>query len=281
MAKKQVNGDEAGKLGSGLNDLVFLGSEIKAGRLGRSLTQEHLAKATGYSLSYVSKVESGLIVPSQRFVEGCDLALGTDGLYARLRARVVNTGLPAWFQPFVQQERKARWITEYSLTLVPGLLQTGDYARAVFEAWAPDATAEEIAQQVKARLERQQVLAGETPASFWAILHECCLRIPVGGPAVMRDQLAHLVTMAALPQVTLQVLPIELGAPPSTDPMIVLRQSDGQECLYSDTVMGGQLSNDEARLSDAARRIERLKADALAPRRSIVLLNQLAEGFHE
>ncbi|MDT0270631.1 helix-turn-helix transcriptional regulator [Streptomyces sp. DSM 44915] len=281
MLKKQASDVETGVSGRGLNDLVFLGSEIRTGRLGRKITQEHLGKATGYSLSYVSKVESGLIVPSQRFVEGCDLALGTDGLFTRLRARVVATGLPAWFQPFVQRERRARLITEYSVLVVPGLLQTGAYARALFEAYAPDTPAETLDRQVQARLERQLVLTGDEPASFWAVLHECCLRIPVGGRAVMRAQLAHLVTMAALPHVTLQVLPISLGAPPSVEQLIVLRQQDGQECLYSDTVMGGQLSEEEGRLSDVARRIERLKADALAPRQSVALVNQLAEEHDE
>jgi Domain of unknown function (DUF5753) len=115
----------------------------------------------------------------------------------------------------IDHENTAAAISGFEPTLVPGLLQTGDYARALLKQ-AGRVSAEEIDDRVAARLTRQSLFSRERPARFTFYLHEFCLRLPVGGPAVMADQLQHLERMSLRPYLTLRVVPTSLGAHAAT-----------------------------------------------------------------
>ncbi|GAA3861964.1 helix-turn-helix domain-containing protein [Streptomyces sedi] len=263
-----------------MNDLEYLGREVKVAREGRKLTQSQLGKATGYSESYVSKVEAGTIIPSEKFAMGCDLALGTNGAIERLRERLVKRGHPSWFAPFAKLEQKAVEIFDYSVWTLPGLLQTPDYARAMFRAGAPEQPEERVEERTEARMTRKEILTNETPPAFWAVIQESALHSHIGGSGGMRDQLLHLTEMAQMPNVAIQVLPYEAGAPAATEPFIRLRLRDGREIVYSDTAMGGQMSEAPDPVAFAARAADLLRADALSPKASIRLLKKIAKGIH-
>jgi transcriptional regulator with XRE-family HTH domain len=120
--------------------------------------------------------------------------------------------LPQWFRAYVDLEAVAEQIRSYEGHLVPGLLQTEEYMRALMHATLRDRRPEEIDRRVALRLTRQQLLTREGGPFLWAVVDEAALRRPVGGPKVLRAQLERLIEAATLPRVSLQVLPFEVGA---------------------------------------------------------------------
>jgi hypothetical protein len=118
--------------------------------------------------------------------------------------------LPTWFQTYIGLEQAAKQLRTYENQFVPGLLQTPEYARAVvsFGRYGDD-----IDRRVDMRMQRQQVLAGRNPLTLWAILDEAVVHRMVGGRQILRDQIQHLIDMAGLPNVTIQVLRYSAGTP--------------------------------------------------------------------
>jgi transcriptional regulator with XRE-family HTH domain len=124
--------------------------------------------------------------------------------------------LPAWFGVHVSLETAATHIRSYESAVAPGLLQTPEYARAVLERGLPRISPDVLERRVHLRTTRQELLKREDPAApqLWAVLDETVLRRPAGSPKVMRGQIDHLLEMADLPNVTLQVCPFEAGLHP-------------------------------------------------------------------
>jgi hypothetical protein len=122
-----------------------------------------------------------------------------------------GNAVPAWFAPYLGLEQAAEVIRCYEVQFVPGLLQTRDYARAVLQIEAGDNPDLDTEQQVDVRMRRQQVLHRPRPPRLWAVIDEAALRRPIGGAAVARTQLEHLIEMARLSQVSIQVTPFSSG----------------------------------------------------------------------
>ncbi|MFI5521197.1 helix-turn-helix domain-containing protein [Streptomyces platensis] len=265
-----------------LNPLQRFGRDIKQVRLARKLTQKQLGRATGYSEGYVSKVESGTLLPrpSEKFAKGCDLTFGTGELFAGLLRRIEEGDHPSWFVPYLNLEKKAARILDYSTDLVMGILQTEEYAQAVFQAYFAREDEEVIEGKVAARLRRREVFDRTSPPLLWAILHETCLRTVVGGHEVMAGQLEHLLKAIASPQIKLQVMPFSAGAPAaSTRPFTVLRFTDCRTVLYTETRVGGRM-HDSAQTVDAALDdYDLLRAHALSPDRSVALIKTLLKEY--
>ncbi len=120
--------------------------------------------------------------------------------------------IPAWFAPYLGLEQAAGIIRTYEVQFVPGLLQTPDYARAVLEIGAGDTGELEVEQLVSVRMRRQQILRRPTPPRLWAVIDEAALRRPIGGTSVARAQLRHLIEMARLSHVNIQVAPLRAGS---------------------------------------------------------------------
>ncbi|KRV47374.1 DNA-binding protein [Wenjunlia vitaminophila] len=261
-----------------LNPLQRFGRDVKQVRLARKLTQKHLGRAAGYSEAYVSKVEAGKLLPrpSHRFAEGCDTAFGTGGLFAGLLRRIDEGDHPSWFVPYLNLERKASRILDYSANLVMGLVQTEEYARAIFRAYYPLEQAEEIEGKVAARLRRREVFAQESPPFLWVILHEACLRTVVGGTEIMAGQLEHLLMTSGTPNIKLQVLPFSAGAPAAhAKPFTVLRFADSPAVLYTESRVGGRMHDSEQAVVAALDDYDLLRAHALSPDQSLALINAL------
>ncbi|MGH3817555.1 MAG: helix-turn-helix domain-containing protein [Pseudonocardiaceae bacterium] len=119
--------------------------------------------------------------------------------------------LPKQLRTLINHEDKAITIRDFQAVMVPGLLQTGDYARAMIRD-PRTVPADEVEDRVAARLARRHLFSRERPARFTFFIHEFVLRLPVGGPAVMSDQLHHLLRMSERPYLTLRVVPAALGA---------------------------------------------------------------------
>jgi hypothetical protein len=121
------------------------------------------------------------------------------------------TVLPDWFEADVGLEEAAIGIRAYEIQFIPGLLQTGDYARAVTLLGHPSAHAADIDRRVSLRMARQEVLTRRTPSYLWTVIDEAALRRPAGRPGVMRQQLKYLLEAAERPNVTVQVIPFQAG----------------------------------------------------------------------
>ncbi|RBM13815.1 helix-turn-helix transcriptional regulator [Streptomyces sp. PT12] len=281
MANLQVTGPDKESPSEGLNDLEYLGGEVRVAREGRKLSQVQLGKATGYSKSYVCKVEGGVIIPSVEFAQKCDLVFGTPGMFERLRQRIVERGHPSWFAPYAKMEGSAVEILMYTLNVIPGLLQTESYAEAIFRVDDPQPDAEEVRQRVAKRMGRQSILTRDVPPMLWVVLHESALRTVIGDAAVMRDQMARLAEAARMPRVTLQILPFGAGCLPAIVPFTALRFRDGGITLYSDTIAGGQMSDSPQQVTYASRAFDRLRMESLGSGESLRLMGKIEREYRD
>lgn len=190
--------------------------------------------------------------------------------------------LPSGLDTFVGLEAEAHTELAFELAIVPGLLQTETYARAMF-AFDRSRNTETTNQLVAMRLERQHALSRESiPLELHAILDESVLHHIVGGPAVMRDQAEHLLTTAAMPNVTIQILPRDIGAHfGMAGAFSVLGFDDGvgEGIVYVDSQAGNlylEKPNDIARFR---RGFDELSSSAYEPEASISLLTRIAKDY--
>ncbi|MEU0841321.1 helix-turn-helix transcriptional regulator [Streptomyces sp. NPDC005962] len=258
---------------------AFLGAEVRIWRLRAKLSQRELGLEANYGQQYVAKVEAGERLASQEFAKACDQVFCTPGLFWRLRERASQHGYPDWFVPYVQFERQATSILDYSATFVMGMLQTADYARAVFRSAHPREDDVKIEAKVERRLRRREVMEKDATPLLWCILNEACVRTVVGGADVMRAQLAHLLKEAEAPDVTLQVLPFAAGAPPVPGSFTLLTFDEGPDIAYADTAMSGQMVDSKAEVERAAARYQRLRAAALHPKESLDMIRRVMEEY--
>jgi transcriptional regulator with XRE-family HTH domain len=203
---------------------IVLGSQLRRLREQRQITCEEAGEAIRASHSKISRMELGRVRFRRRDVAdllglyGVEDVVETESMLA-LADRANEPGwwhsysdiLPNWFEVYIGLEEAASRIRAYEVQFVPGLVQTEDYARAVTLLGHPDAPGHEVERRVGLRMRRQSLLAGEDPPHFWAVVDEAVLRRPLGGRSVMRGQLRHLIEITESPNVTLQVVPFELG----------------------------------------------------------------------
>jgi transcriptional regulator with XRE-family HTH domain len=202
------------QLDPGASPLHFFGNEVRHARMVAGMTQAELGEIIGYDASEVSKVEAGVREPSQRFAEGCDKAFPEmNGWFTRfyLDSRKWER-YPRWFLDWVDAEGRASKLWIWQPVLVPGLLQTAEYARALFRAWQIADTEDEVERLVTARLDRQRIFEKPKPPSVWVVIDEAVLHRPVGSATIMLDQLQHLTEMSSRPRMSIQVIPAEVGA---------------------------------------------------------------------
>ncbi|MEU3752181.1 helix-turn-helix transcriptional regulator [Streptomyces olivoreticuli] len=264
--------------GSPESPVRAFGTEIKCAREARGWSQAALAEKLCCQQPYVSKVETGQQLASPQFAEQCDKVFGTPGVYARMRQRAADAGNPAWMIPYLQLEREAADVCDYSPVLVAGILQTPEYAEALYRAARPGDATSQIKQRVEDRMRRREVFDGLKPPSFWVILHEAVLWSGLGGADVMRRQLRHLVAVSEHPRIMVQVLPFG-GAPPRGTPFILLRQQDGTEVLYAESFVQGQVHDQSEAVAEARATYERMRANALSLDDSLSLIRHVMEAY--
>jgi len=203
-----------------------LAVELKEFREAAGLNGDQVAEEMGWSVAKVYRMEGDKVRILPRDVTRLLRLYQVTGEQAEAvlelsrQARVkgwwhqYSGAIPEWFQFYVGLEAATNVMHSYDAELVPGLLQSEDYARAIM-ATAPDPGTEETDRQMAVRMERQKRLTSESPLALWAVLNEAVIRRIVGGPAVTSAQLRHLVQMSELSNVTVQVLPFDAGAHPA------------------------------------------------------------------
>ena len=197
---------------AGENPLKVFGAMLAYYRNRIGMTPEQLGARVYLSGSQIRKVEAGTRTPSEDLAKACEAIpeLGCNGalteLYEILSVHLKRRAYPGWFAGWPDKEAQARRLRSFEPLVVPGLLQTETYARAILST-RMGATREELDDAVAGRIERQRVLDREHPPELWVILDEAVLRRPVGGPEVMREQLARLVEVGQRPNIAIQVVP--------------------------------------------------------------------------
>ncbi|MFI1027493.1 Scr1 family TA system antitoxin-like transcriptional regulator [Streptomyces sp. NPDC020951] len=257
---------------------VLFGELLRHFREGALLTQEALASAIPCDRSLVARVEAGTRVPQEAFAKKCDEVLGSGGVLVRLWGRVdwyAKVEHPDWVQRWMDMEAKAVSLSTYHVMVVPGLLQTPDYVRALMSRRA---SGDLLDQRVEARLSRQPRYLSEGGPLLVVVMDESCLRHSVGSPAVMRDQYAHLLRVGRLPNIRIQVAPsnrFDIQRPTRSTTLVVM--PDGERWFYSESPGHGHFDNDPAVYIAQSQTYDVLRADALSARESAALIGQLME----
>jgi transcriptional regulator with XRE-family HTH domain len=258
-----------------------LGALLRKLRTEKGLTVEQAADQLMFSMSKLSRMETGHGAPSRRDIRDlCALYEVTDEAERKRMMNLAVEGRQAgWWQSYdlnqfadyVGLEADAVSVKNYQSILIPGLLQTPDYARAVNEAVIPQPDPERLEEQTEVRLRRQERLTQDPPLRFGVILDEAALHRVIGGPGVMETQLRHLVELSQLPNVTLQVIPFSAGAHPAMDSTFnVLEFADAVPgVVYVEGLVGWVYMKRSQDVERYVRVFERLCHIALPPRESV------------
>lgn|SRR5690606_29623216 len=250
----------------------FYASELRRARQAACLSQEQLAEKITYSPSLVAMVENGRRAPSIDFTRRCDEALDTGGLLSRILADLITRdATPEWFRPWVLVEQDATCLWIYELTVVPGLLQTEAYARALLD---------EDEGKVAARLERQKLFTrAEPPAPrMVTLLDERVLRHPVGDPQVMREQIEHLIASSSRAR-PVQVIPVGARSYHHLEGSFVIASVDGRELAYVEAPERGFIMSDADIVARFKRRWDTIRSEALPVGQSIELMTEVAHQW--
>jgi transcriptional regulator with XRE-family HTH domain len=267
------------ELDPGASPAAFFGAELRRARAAAGLSQEQLGQHIGYSAAQVGKVETGERGPSHDFARRCDQTLpDADGLFTRLHALIQrwDGGYPSWFAEWIEAERRAAALCWWEALLIPGLVQTEEYARALFTAWRL-ADGDELDQLVSGRMERQLIFERPDPPSLWVIVDEGVLRRRIGGAKIMHDQLTRLADMADRPNMTLQVIPAEVGAHVGLLGGFAIADVDGAGIVYMESPDQGQTTQAPSVVAKLRATFDTLRAEALPRGASRDLIRRVAE----
>ncbi|GAA4026162.1 MULTISPECIES: helix-turn-helix domain-containing protein [Streptomyces] len=253
------------------------GEELRLRRASAELTQEQLGDQVVCSPTLISHFEAGRRLPRPDDAQRIDRALGTDGFFARW-LEDLESKYDDCFAAAAQLEQQATLIQQFALTLVPGVLQTPAYARAVFSAYRPNHTSEELDREVVIRTERARILDGPSNPVIWTLLDEAVLRRRVGGSQVMAEQLHKIADMAEAGRLRLHVLPYSVGAHPLQQSLLTLMSfEDSAPVAYVEGFLTGNLIDDPALVTASQTAYALALSDALSQQESLALVRAAAE----
>jgi transcriptional regulator with XRE-family HTH domain len=268
-----------------------LGIELRRLREQASLTCEDVGQRLDCSGTRISRIETGRISVKPGDVREMLEIYGVSSAEADSLAQLARDArrkgwwhtygkmLPTWFEAYIGLEAEAVRLRDFQSMVVPGLLQTEDYARGVLRTAPSAGSAEDIDRQVALRVQRQSVLAQASPPDLWVVLSESVLRVQVGGAAVMRAQLRHLIDVAGRSTVTLQVLPFTTAAHVQPiSPFTILEFPDAADptVVYLEHLTGSIFLESQEEVRRYTVIFDHLRAEALGTAQSIELIGRLA-----
>ncbi|MET9616128.1 helix-turn-helix domain-containing protein [Kitasatospora indigofera] len=262
---------------------ALFGTLLRRTREARGMSQGELARQIPCSRPHLTRIENGSRVPQHDLVTACDRILETGGELLEIWEEVdwyVQVDHPDWFKRFVLIEAKATSIHEFQTSWISGLLQTEAYARALFAVGDAANDPQLIEERIVARLARQHRLTGPDAPLLTVILSETALRLTVGGPQVMHDQLQHVLRMGRRPNITIQVAPFSLGERIRFSTSVILLTSPGGAVrAYSESLAHGRFLEDPQKVREWRQRYDQLRAEALSPQDSARLIRSVMEGL--
>lgn len=255
--------------------LKAFGAAVKSFRKRAGFTQEALAPEIGYSTHFLASIEQGRRFPPPRFVDQAEASLDAFGTL-RLMVNQLSRqrGLASWFRRWAQLEQEALNLYTYECRLIPGLLQTEAYARALFASRVPLLSDQELEEQVAARLERQRLLRERPNTDFSFIIEEYVIRR--GGAEATRGLIEHALETTSPRNIQLQIMPLTQGMHPGLDgPIQLLESPDNRWFGYCEGQESGQFVADPKVTSTLQMRYAKLRSQALTPEDSVRLLERL------
>ncbi len=272
-----------------------LGTELRRLRDSSGYKLEEVAAELGVAPSTLSRIETGKAPTKSAYLNQMLEMYGVaDAGQRQILVDMAREGhrkgwwaayddvLPSGFDIYVGLEAETAAIRSYEISVVPGLLQTADYALAVIREMFPRYTAEQINRLVDLRMARQHRLDDTPPLELWAILDEAVIRRTVGGPAVMRRQLNHLIAEANRPSITMQILPFACGAHAGhggSFSILEFPERSDSEVGYVESVAGHIYLEKDKEVRTRAESFDRLRAAALSPGASADLISQAARDL--
>jgi transcriptional regulator with XRE-family HTH domain len=267
---------------------MILGKQLQALRERAGMSYEQAAEAiysSPWTVRRMERAEGGL---KPLTVKGLLMAYGVTDVreidaFLSLSKEASKPGwwhsyddvLPPWFRVAVGLEESASLIRAYEPQVVPGLLQTEDYIRAITAASFPNETEEQTQRRVALRLARQELLRRPDAPDYWVVLDETVLRRPIGGPEVMRAQLAHLIEAIQPPKVTIQVIPFAAGWHPALYGMFWVYRFPAQELpdvVYSEGLTGAYYLNKSEEAARYTEALDRMSAQAAPADQTVSIL---------
>jgi transcriptional regulator with XRE-family HTH domain len=271
---------------------MLVGVQLAGIREDAGLAQEQAARAVGFSPAKLSRIEAGKgrrpptegdvrtlldYYKTEDYEASVLLQLlrraGEPGWWQRFDKRL----MPEWFDRLVGLQEAANSIRTFEIQYVPGLLQTPAYARSVVERGLPSAPAREVSRRVELRTRRGELLQRPDAPQLWAIIDESVLLRVLGSREVMREQLDHLVTMAQLPHVSLQIVPLDVtNASAPAIPVTYLRFGglDLPDIVYLEHIRSATFLEDRDETEQYRVTLDQLADDALSPRESLTRLKE-------
>ncbi|MEU7302373.1 helix-turn-helix transcriptional regulator [Streptomyces sp. NPDC007206] len=244
----------------------FSGNQMKRWRTKANISREQLAAAANYSPDTIKAMEQGVRMPTPRVLDVADELCRAEGLLSAAKEYLSREKFPPRAQEFMEREREAigRW--SYEIALVPGLLQTKGYARALIENRYPPLDEETVEQRIEARMERQTILTDrKPPVGLSFVLYEAVLR----SPHVDVEQLRRLLEVSRLRNVELQVLPFERAITAALmGPMVLLETRHHEQFAFTEGPFASELSADPEVIGRVAGRLSMIRAQALSPAES-------------
>lgn len=251
--------------------------QLKLWREAAGLTQAEFGAAIGYGEELVPSVERGRRIPRPEYLDAADDALGADGKISAMKKDVAEIRYPKTVRDLKKLEAEAVELAAYNNSVIHGLLQTPEYARAVFSARRPPFTADELDQRLSARVARQEIVSETAGRPLFSFVQcESTLRRPLGGRMVMRGQLERLLLVGRFPNVDLQVLPLSHEENPGlAGSFRLLRLRDGTTVGHLEVQHISRVIADPKEVQLLEMRYGAIRAQALSPRESLALIEKV------
>nr|QIZ01698.1 helix-turn-helix domain-containing protein [Streptomyces sp. S1D4-11] len=260
--------------GSGV--VTAFGRQLKLLRVRAGLERPEFGKLTGYAGQSIASFEQGRRIPSPRFIDRADEVLDAGGVLKALKEEVGRAQYPAFFRDMARLEASAVGLSVYAALAVPGLLQTTEYAKAVFQMQRPLLDDDVIEQRLAARMARQEIFTRRPAPLLSFIIEEVVLRKPIGGLATLRDQLEQILLVGQNRNVEIQVMPTDredhagLGGP-----FNLIDNAEGRRIAYTEVQDDSRLYTSAGKIRELEARYGILRSQALTPRESLDFIEEL------
>ncbi|MFI1654199.1 helix-turn-helix domain-containing protein [Streptomyces sp. NPDC020472] len=262
----------------------FYGKELRFKREEAGLTLEGLVEGSFYGVTYLSEIERGQRTMPLDLAQHVDRVLVTDGFFQRgcedvRQAR--RKGHAPYFERVLEAEKRATAIEEWSPTVIPGLLQTAPYMRAMIRAERMLELPEEAEERIAGRLKRAQLFEqDQKKPEYWVVLHESLLRLPILPPSEMAEQLDHITALIRRGRVLTQILPWNAGAHALMQGnAMLLTFTDAPPLVYTEGQHHGNTVDDPFLVKQYRRSYDLLRAAALPLEASLARIEDAAEGY--
>ncbi|MER6622390.1 helix-turn-helix transcriptional regulator [Streptomyces sp. NPDC000931] len=269
-------GPEAASPEPGTGILRVFGRQMKRFRLRAGLERSEVGARTGYSPSTIASYEQGRRIPPPRFIDVADELLDAGGVLQEMKEEVARAQYPAFFRDAARLEAEAVELHVYDTHVVNGLLQTEEYARAVFTMRRPlldDAT---IEQRVTARMLRQEIFSRWPAPLMSFVIEEAVLRRPVGGSGVQRGQLEQILLIGQKRNVEIQVMPLHREDHAGlAGPFTLIETKAGERIAYAEVQKSSQLYTERTSVRELEAQYGIIRAQALTPRESMTFIEGL------